>query len=705
MRRIDSFLTLSMVARWAIPRAEWPRTLGVGDENAELHFPVLHEGDLSVSHRLRVVLILIGAAGMQGIVIGLFARTDPSSFRGVPGTLCALIAVAAATMAGPIVGVVTALVGGVLFVTAITHGLPGSELAALLWAVAAAVAGVIAQRYRRLMQDRDAAYEGERLARQESERARGRLARLQVVTVALSGALSTDDAVEAVARHAVEAVGASGAAIGLIDESGRVLETTVALAHQADRATKHMLPIDAEVALCESFRTGEAVDVAAPMWRTRFPQGHALLGHLGPRLASRPLIVGTERVGAIGLAFREQRELDAADLELLDAVVRQVALAVPRVRTFESEQQIAATLQNSLLPPKLPKIAGIELSARYVAGADGIDVGGDWYDAVTLPSGAVCLAVGDVSGRGLMAAASMGQLRSAWHALAAIEEMSPAAVLDALDRYVDEMPDAAFSTVVSVRLDPGTGCVDFSCAGHPPPLVIAPGGEANYLPGGRSMPLGVPWPGIREDQRAELPAGSTLMLYTDGLIERRGEPIDRGFQRLRDTASARSTIDRLDDLGEILSRLVPAGHGDDVAMLFVRAETTPSRFLRCFASNPRELAGLRHEIRRWLRSHGADSRWCDDVVLACGEAASNAIEHGYLGSAGEVEVSIEVASDGSILACVMDHGTWRPEGSDPFRGRGLVLMSSLMDGVDINTGSEGTTVSMRKSLAEHAALA
>lgn len=658
-----------------------------------------------MSHRLRVFLVLVGAVGAEGIVAGVFSRTDPSSYRGVPGSLCALIAVVAAIMAGSLVGIVTALVGGVLFVTAVTHGSPWSELAPLLWAVAAAAAGVIARRYRRLSRDRDAAYEAERLARHESERARGRLARLQVVTAALSGALSTDDAVEAVARHAVEAVGASGAAIGLIDEPGRMLEITVALAHQPERAIAHRLSIDAEVALCESFRTGEAIDVDARTWRDRFPEGHALLGHLGSRLASRPLIVGTERVGAIGLAFSEQRELDAADLELLDAVVRQVALAVPRVRTFESELQIAATLQNSLLPPKLPKIAGVELAARYVAGAEGMDVGGDWYDAVTLPNGSVCLAVGDVSGRGLTAAASMGQLRSAWHALAAIEEMSPAAVLDALDRYVDEMPDAAFSTAVSVRLDPGTGHFDFACAGHPPPLVIAYAGEANYLPGGRSMPLGVPWRGVREDQGAELPAGSTLMLYTDGLIERRGEPIDRGFQRLRDTASARSDLRNLDDLGEIFSRLVPRAHGDDVAMLFVRTETTPAMFLRRFTSDPRELAGLRHEIRRWLLARGATSRWCDDVVLACGEAASNAIEHGYLDSMGEVEVSIEVASDGFVIASVNDQGTWRPEGSDPFRGRGLGLMSSLMDGVDVTTGEDGTTVSMRKSLAAQTALA
>jgi serine/threonine-protein kinase RsbW len=282
--------------------------------------------------------------------------------------------------------------------------------------------------------------------------------------------------------------------------------------------------------------------------------------------------------------------------------------------------------------------------------------------------------------------------------------MSPAAILDALDRYVDGISGAAFSTLTTVRVELASGRFDFACAGHPPPLVIMPGNGASYLPGGRSMPLGVPWQGEREDQRAELPAGATLMLYTDGLIERRGEPIDRGIQRLRDTAAARSEVSELDDLAQALARLIPTAHDDDVAMLFLRVETTPVMFLRRFTSDPQELAGLRHEMRRWLIAKNVESRWCDDLVLVCGEAASNAIEHGYLDSRGEVEVSMQIDADGVVIAYVRDHGHWRPPGSDPFRGRGLDLMRTLMDSVEVRTGEEGTTVSMNRALATRASV-
>jgi serine phosphatase RsbU (regulator of sigma subunit)/anti-sigma regulatory factor (Ser/Thr protein kinase) len=655
-----------------------------------------------MSNRLRVLLVLIGAIGLEGLAMGLMGQTNPVSYIGVPGALGALIAVGAAILAGPLVGLATALAGGLLFIGAVSKAGLGSNIAIVVWAGAAVTAGVVADRYRRLQRERDTAHDAERAARQESERARGRLARLQAVTAALSGALSSRDAVEVVARHAVEAVGARGAAVGIIDDSGLTLEVTYAVARDAENRATHRVHVDADVTLCEAFRTGRAVNMNREEWRRRFPEGYRMLGHLGGRIATRPLVVGTERLGAISLTFIEERELEPADLELVDAVVRQVALAVRRVRSFESEHVIAATLQNSLLPPKLPKIAGVELSASYVAGAEGMDIGGDWYDAVSLPNGSVCVAVGDVCGRGLAAAAAMGQLRSAWRALATLEHMSPAAILDALDRYVDGISGGAFSTLASVRIEPATGRFDFACAGHPPPLVITPGNGASYLPGGRSMPLGVPWQGEREDQRAELPAGATLMLYTDGLIERRGEPIDRGIQRLRDTAAARSEMSGLDDLGQALARLIPAVHDDDVAMLFLRVETTPVQFLRRFSSDPQELAGLRHEMRRWLIARNVEPRWCDDLVLVCGEAASNAIEHGYLDSRGEVEVSMQIDADGVVIAHVRDHGCWRPPGSDPFRGRGLDLMRTLMDSVEVRTGEGGTTVSMSRALAARA---
>jgi serine phosphatase RsbU (regulator of sigma subunit)/anti-sigma regulatory factor (Ser/Thr protein kinase) len=623
-----------------------------------------------------------------------FGSMPQADILGLPSATGAVLSVGSALLAGPLVGAIVALVGGVLLVTFVVDLTLGSGLSVALWTASSVGAGLMAERLRRIQRERAAVHEVGRRARQESERARGRLARLQRVTAALSQALSSEDAVAAVAGEAVEAMGATGAAIGLVDGAGTSLDITIALAGQEAPRRRTRAPLDSSISLCEAFNTGRAIDVSGSEWLERFPDGFWMLGHLGTTLMVRPLVAGADRLGAIGLAFDDRRELAPEDIELFDAIAGQVGLAVRRVQTFESETQIAATLQDSLLPTKLPTIPGVDLWACYIAGADGLEIGGDWYDVVALDDGSVCLAVGDVCGHGLEAAAAMGQLRSAWRALASDEGATPASVLTSLDRFADDMPGVPFSTVAVVRLDPANGNLDYGCAGHPPPLVLAPNGEAHYLPGGRSMPLGVPWQGERHEHGVRLEAGSTILLYSDGLIERRGEPIDRGMQRLRDVAAARSRIADLEPLGKELAKLSLANQEDDITLLMVRLASFPLRFSRVLSSDPQELAGFRRDLGAWLQSRGVGHAVCDDVVLACSEAVSNAIEHGYVGTSGDVEVSVSVGMDGTIDARVQDHGTWRTEGSDPLRGRGLGLIRSLMDSVDISMGVNGTTLSM-----------
>src|SRR5713226_5542343 len=207
-----------------------------------------------------------------------------------------------------------------------------------------------------------------------------------------------------------------------------------------------------------------------------------------------------------------------------------------RERALRQTQKIAQTLQRSLLPELLPEIPGIGLAARYLPGSAGLEVGGDWYDVVPMPSGAVGLAIGDVVGRGLRAAVTMGQLRTALRAYA-LEDSSPLRVLERIGGLATGLPEAEMTTLVYAVYEPEAGMLRYLCAGHPPPLLIHPGGGTSFLEGGRVMPLGVPAVTMSEGIVA-LEPGSVLVFYTDGLIERPGAKIDDGMRDLAEAAQS-----------------------------------------------------------------------------------------------------------------------------------------------------------------------
>jgi serine phosphatase RsbU (regulator of sigma subunit) len=187
-----------------------------------------------------------------------------------------------------------------------------------------------------------------------------------------------------------------------------------------------------------------------------------------------------------------------------------------------------------MLPETLPSDPRLQLSAYYRAGVEGLEVGGDWYDAFTLDGDRVAVVVGDVVGRGLAAAAAMGQLRSAVRALATTDA-GPAALLEHLDRFVDGFPAAQTATLAYAELDLRDGRLRYACAGHPPPVVVEPDGRPTLLWGGRSAPLGAQiHVATREEAATDLAPGSRLALYPDGLVERRDRPLDDGLDGLAD---------------------------------------------------------------------------------------------------------------------------------------------------------------------------
>jgi serine phosphatase RsbU (regulator of sigma subunit)/integral membrane sensor domain MASE1 len=232
------------------------------------------------------------------------------------------------------------------------------------------------------------------------------------------------------------------------------------------------------------------------------------------------------------------------------------------------EHQIAMTLQRSLLPDRLPDIPGVSLSARYVPASADMHVGGDWYDVVQLRDGLIGLVIGDVAGHGLQAAATMVQLRMAVRAYA-LQDPSPVTVMGGVQRLMDQLPVSEMATLIYLVFDPATRRLRFANAGHPPVLVIA-NGDSHYLADGLAPPIGVWSDEGYPEEGAHLAGDATLLLYTDGLIERRGESIQDGLDRLRAVAgNGAGDLERLCD--HLVASLV--GHeavADDVALVALR---------------------------------------------------------------------------------------------------------------------------------------
>jgi anti-sigma regulatory factor (Ser/Thr protein kinase) len=261
---------------------------------------------------------------------------------------------------------------------------------------------------------------------------------------------------------------------------------------------------------------------------------------------------------------------------------------------------------------------------------------------------------------------------------------------------VKTLDEDQMTTCVYALLEPGVGDLHFTNAGHPPPLLLGPNGEATFLEGERSVPLGVMADPPYTENVAKLPPGGTLLLYTDGLVERRDEPITRGLERLRAAASAAPRAPELlcDRMLELLVESTPS---DDVALLAVHASGDAASPLRLtLPAVPDSLALVRRRLRAWLARTDATELEAYDVVLAACEAAANAVEHAY----GPVDATFELAvslEQGEVEVSVRDFGTWRPP-RRPTRGRGLIVMQAAMDTVDVQPDEEGTTVMLRRRL-------
>ncbi len=536
--------------------------------------------------------------------------------------------------------------------------------------------------------------EAERAARAEAEAVVQTIGKLQQVTEAALKHLELDELLEVLVERVREVFVADvvrillrdnndeelftvGAAAGVESERGVGVEIGSALEQVAEQGRPVTL---------HELRPGTGLDPAMEA------------ADVSSLMAS-PLGIGAKVAGVVEVGVRGARRFTLEEESLLILMADRAGLAIEHARAYEREISNVEMLQRSLLPERLPRLADIQIAARYMPG--GGKVGGDWYDALPLEGGRVGVAMGDVVGHGIAAAALMGQLRHAMRAYA-LEGHPPAGVLDRLDRVVRSLDGGQMATLLYLVVDPKHGEVRFANAGHVPPLVIPPEGDAEYLQSAKNPPLGVFESPNHREMTTELAPGATIVLYTDGLVEERGVSIDQGLEALRlaasqDTCHPDELLDRL-----VAAMLAIHPANDDIAILALRAlPTAPPPLHLELPSDPTELGQMRRDLGRWLRQAGADSDAVEVIQIACHEACSNSMEHGYSFGEGRVWVDAELEG-GRVVLTVRDKGHWidRPDGPLLYRGNGLPLMEALMDSVELtHENGDGTAVRMARSLS------
>ncbi|MFC9254561.1 PP2C family protein-serine/threonine phosphatase [Amycolatopsis thailandensis] len=397
----------------------------------------------------------------------------------------------------------------------------------------------------------------------ETPTAEDRLQVLEALTDTALGHLDQDKVMATILARVRELLGVDTATVLRHDQEARQLQAIAASGIEEE------VYQDVRVAIGAGF-AGRVAAQRRPVIIDHVDETtvvNSLLWERGLRtLLGVPMLAGDELVGVLHVGSLTSREFSGSDIELLKLVAARLALAV-QIDLSTTDRAAAAALQRSLLPGRLPVIAGMEFSARYVPGTEP-GVGGDWYDLFPLPGDRLGMVMGDVAGHGLNAAVIMGRLRSALRAYA-LETDDPAEVLSKLDRKVQHFEPGALATVMYGLVPASRSRVAISLAGHLPPVLAAPGLPSAFVDVPVDPPIGVTGP-RRRTTDVELPPGGVLAFYTDGLVERRDHLIDVGLQRLTDVVTP-------DQPGVVCARVMAALVGatpaqDDIALLVARRD-------------------------------------------------------------------------------------------------------------------------------------
>ncbi|MGN9776777.1 SpoIIE family protein phosphatase [Micromonospora sp. H33] len=460
-----------------------------------------------------------------------------------------------------------------------------------------------------------------------------------------------------------------------------------AVAVNTARSTGDVLQVAARHALS----LAEAARVVVSAGGARYEADAGGVTALDPSFVLPLTGTGGEQLGELRV-WRPGGDGAETDEAALTQLARLVGVRLENAQLYEAEHRIATTLQHSLLPRSLPQLPGAVVASRYLPGTADVEVGGDWYDVVALGDDTLVLVIGDVVGKGVRAAAAMGQLRNALRAYV-LEGFDPGASLTRLNRLVST-DGRSFATVVCLSFSPRTGRLRYASAGHPSPLLIR-GDDVAFL---HHRALGPPVGAIPDTAyrtvEGELAAGCRLLLFTDGLIEDRHHGIDAALALLRrDAATPRDHVADLVDA--VVERVTERPRRDDVAVLALEA-TELNRFALRLPADPTRLSVLRKRLEDFLVAHAVGETDLFDLTVAVSEAAANAIEHPV--EPAEPTISVEVTiEDRTVVATVRDSGQWRESSGSGFRGRGLSLIRALGD-LSVRRTDEGTEVTLRRRL-------
>ncbi|MET9908593.1 SpoIIE family protein phosphatase [Streptomyces sp. NPDC006476] len=509
-----------------------------------------------------------------------------------------------------------------------------------------------------------------------------RSARLAELTAELAKATTSQDVVDVVARRVLPAFAAAGLLVQVIE--GDRLHHVGAVGFPDGFVDR----LDARPRPGRGDPAWDTITVGTPLFLSsssefaaRYPETAHLAAVGGKRSwAFLPLTASGHTFGVCVVAFDRPRLLTYQERDLLTTISALVAQSLERARLYDAEHTRSRELQRSLLPQALPDLPECTAAARYLPAGPGTDVGGDWYDIIPLSGGRVALVVGDVMGHGLPEAATMGRLRTAVHTLADLE-LPPDEIMGHLNDIVDGMGETSYVTCLFAVYDATTRVCSIARAGHPPPALVRPDGTVHFSDHEADPPLGAAEPPF-DTVELEVPEGSLLVLYTDGLVESAKREIDEGtaeLARLLGTAHADGTARDLERLCDTLTAgLLPAGQQapDDAAFLVARLHALPSDRMASWSLplDPKAAGQARRHVREQLAAWELDGLTATTELLAS-ELVGNVVRH----AKGPVRLRLLYRAglvcevfDGSQTMPRIRRATETDEG-----GRGLQLIAAL----------------------------
>ena len=544
--------------------------------------------------------------------------------------------------------------------------------------------------------------EAERAALLErAEAARRRLAILATASTVLSTTMDVDELLARLARVLTPGA-ADWCVIQLLTRDGATEH--VAVSHRDSDLSAELalflrtnpIAADGEGPIADVVRGGHARlfrpgDAAAALRSAAGDRGDATMAERFDIHSSVivPIEVRGDRIGVILLSTDGDRVLDDDDLDLAVEIAHRAALALGNARAFQQEHQIAESLQRAMLPAGVPNVPGLDIAVRYESAADGTSVGGDWYDVIAYGDGGVGIVIGDVVGHDIAASTSMGQLRSVLRAYACDERGSPSAALARVDRLFDVL-GLTYATCVLGEISAGS-TFRWSSAGHPPPL-LQRDGTVSFLQDGSGVLLGVTNGEGVDEASIDLLPGDVIVLYTDGLIERRDASLSDGLARLAAAMSSlggRSADQVCDGL---LAAMLPEGaaQDDDIAILVARiAPEIGERVVHRVELDPRpESASMARGFTATVLERNGWADAIDTATLLVSELVTNAVRHGHPPCA----LTVTVADDHVELA-VEDGDPTPPVRREPDPtsedGRGYLLVDALAAAWGVRRRAQG----------------